>query len=45
MNAEQLKPKAIKASERFLESRGYEILETGWECAAASSRRFSHLAP
>ena len=37
MNAEQLKPKAIKASERFLESRGYEILETGWECAAGGA--------
>lgn len=37
MNAEQLKPKAIKASERFLESRGYEILETSWECAAGGA--------
>ena len=37
MNAEQLKPKAIKASERFLESRGYEILETSWECSAGGA--------
>ena len=37
MNAEQLKPKAIKASERFLESRGYDILETSWECAAGAA--------
>ena len=37
MNAEQLKPKAIKASERFLESRGYEILETSWGCAAGGA--------
>ena len=37
MNEEQLKPKAIKASERFLESRGYEILETSWECAAGGA--------
>ena len=36
MNAEELKPKAIKASERFLESRGYEILETGWESPAGA---------
>ena len=37
MNAEELKPKAIKASERFLESRGYEILETSWECTAGGA--------
>lgn len=37
MNAEELKPKAIKASERFLESRGYEILEAGWESPAGGA--------
>ena len=44
MNAEQLKPKAIKASERFLESRGYEILETSWECASGGADIIARLA-
>ena len=34
--------KATKAASRFLEHRGYEVLETGWKCK--SSRRPSKTA-
>ena len=36
MNAEELNRKAIKASKIFLERKGYEVLETSWECPAGS---------
>lgn len=29
--------KAMKAASRFLEHRGYEVLETGWKCPAGTS--------
>lgn len=29
--------KATKAASRFLEHRGYEVLETGWKCPAGTS--------
>lgn len=29
--------KAMKAASRFLEHRGYEVLETGWKCLAGTS--------
>ncbi len=32
-----LKTKATEAAGRFLEHRGYEVLETGWKCPAGTS--------
>ena len=29
--------KAMEAASRFLEHRGYEVLETGWKCPAGTS--------
>lgn len=31
-----LKERAIKATKLFLERRGYEVIETGWECPAGA---------
>lgn len=31
-----LKERAIKATKLFLERRGYEVVETGWECPAGA---------
>ena len=32
-----LKTKATKAASRFLERCGYDVLETGWKCAAGTT--------
>ena len=31
-----LKERAIKATKLFLKRRGYEVIETGWECPAGA---------
>lgn len=34
---EELETRAVKAACRFFDRRGYDVLETGWECAAGTA--------